>query len=51
MIAADVLPQPLSITVPYYEEDDDRGDADRGRKEYVLTINYIQPLETDGLQQ
>jgi eukaryotic translation initiation factor 2C len=51
LIAADVLPQPLSITVPYYEEDDDHGDSDRGRKEYVLTINYIQPLETDGLQQ
>lgn len=51
MVAADVLPQPLSITVPYYEEDDDRGETDRGGKEYVLAINYIQPLETDGLQQ
>jgi len=48
LIAANILPQPLSITVLYYEEDDDR---DNGKKEYTLTIKYIHTLETDGLQQ
>jgi eukaryotic translation initiation factor 2C len=48
LIAANVLPQPLSITVPYYEEDDDKNNK---KKEYTLTIKYIQSLETDGLQQ
>lgn len=50
LIAADVLPQPLTVNVPYFEEDDDQS-GEREMKEYTLTINYIQPLETDRLQQ
>ena len=49
MVAANVLPQPLTINVPYFEEDDESGVAQG--KEYTLTIRYIQPIETDGLQQ
>jgi eukaryotic translation initiation factor 2C len=48
LIAAKLLPQPLTVTVLYFEEDDDQ---DRGKKEYTLTIKYIQPIETDSLQQ
>jgi eukaryotic translation initiation factor 2C len=48
LIAAKILPQPLTVTVLYFEEDDDQ---DRGKKEYTLTIKYIQPIETDSLQQ
>ncbi|KAH9027442.1 argonaute-like protein [Lactarius hengduanensis] len=50
LIAAKMLPQPLTVTVLYFEEDDDSGN-DRGKKEYTLTIKYIQPIETDSLQQ
>lgn len=50
LVAADVLPQPLTVNVPYFEEDDDQS-GERDMKEYILTINYIQPIETDGLQQ
>ncbi|KAI9432931.1 argonaute-like protein [Lactarius indigo] len=50
LIAAKILPQPLTVTVLYFEEDDDSGN-DRGKKEYTLTIKYIQPIETDSLQQ
>jgi eukaryotic translation initiation factor 2C len=48
LIAANILPQPLSITVRYYEEDDDQGN---GKKEFTLDINYARSLETVGLQQ
>jgi eukaryotic translation initiation factor 2C len=51
LVAANVLPQPLTINVPYFEEDDDQSGAEQDMKEYTLTINYIQPIETDGLQQ
>src|SRR5712671_3443273 len=34
LIAAHVLPQPLTIPVPYFEDDEDRSSAERGRKEY-----------------
>jgi eukaryotic translation initiation factor 2C len=50
LIAANVLPQPLTITVPYFEEDEESG-VGQEMKEYTLTIKYIQPIETDGLQQ
>lgn len=50
LIAAKILPQPLTVTVTYFEEDDDQS-SDRGKKEYTLTIKYIQPIETDSLQQ
>ncbi|KAI0267268.1 argonaute-like protein [Gloeopeniophorella convolvens] len=46
LIAAKVLPQPLTVTVPYFEEDEEKGD-----KEYVLTIEYTKALDTDSLQQ
>jgi eukaryotic translation initiation factor 2C len=50
LIAAKLLPQPLTITISYFEEDDE-SKIEQTRKEYTLTIKYIQPIETDGLQQ
>jgi eukaryotic translation initiation factor 2C len=50
MIAAIKLPQPLTINVPFFEEDDKSG-VEQEMKEYTLTIKYIQPIEIDGLQQ
>lgn len=50
MISANVLPQPLTINVPFFEEDD-KGGVEQEMKEYTLTLKYIQPIETDGLQQ
>jgi hypothetical protein len=50
LIAAKLLPQPLTVTVPYFEEDDD-SNIEEITKEYTLTIKYIQPIETDSLQQ
>ncbi len=46
-----MLPQPLAVTITYFEEDDEQSGSDRGKKEYTLTIKYIQPIETDSLQQ
>ncbi len=50
LVAADVLPQPLTINVPYFEEDEESG-VGREMREYILTVKYIQPIETDSLQQ
>jgi eukaryotic translation initiation factor 2C len=50
MVAANILPQPLIINVPYFEEDEKSG-GEQEMKEYTLTIKYIQSIETDGLQQ
>jgi eukaryotic translation initiation factor 2C len=50
LIAAKLLPQPLTVTVPYFEEDDG-SNIEPSKKEYTLTINYTQPIETDSLQQ
>lgn len=49
MVAATILPQPLTVNVPYFEEDEESGA--QGKREYTLTIKYIQPIEIDGLQQ
>jgi hypothetical protein len=51
MIAANVLRQPLTVAVPYFEEDEDQSIAELGKKEYILTIKYIQAIEIDSLQQ
>ncbi|KAF8065231.1 argonaute-like protein [Lyophyllum atratum] len=47
LIAAKQLPQPLTITVPYYDEDEDGPKA--GGKEYVLTIEFSRNIDTQGL--
>ena len=50
LIAAKKLPQPLAITVPFYEENDENPkDSKKEKKEYTLTITYIQDLETQSL--
>ena len=49
LIAAKPLPQPLSIKVPFYDEEDDGPRKDGKGKEYVLTIKHIQDLETQSL--
>jgi eukaryotic translation initiation factor 2C len=50
LIAAKLLPQPLTVTVPYFEEDEE-SNIELSKKEYILTIKYTQPIETDSLQQ
>ncbi|KAG5645156.1 hypothetical protein DXG03_006780 [Asterophora parasitica] len=47
LIAAKKLPQPLRITVPYFDEDED-GPRPNG-KEYVLTIEFSRNIDTHGL--
>lgn len=44
LISSRQLPQPLSIRVPYSEEDEESSG-----KEYTLTITFIQPIDTSGL--
>jgi hypothetical protein len=46
LIAAKKLPQPLAITVPFYEEDQT---PQEGGKEYTLKIQYTQDIETASL--
>lgn len=47
LISAKQLPQPLSIRVPFYDEDEDGPRADG--KEYTLTIQFIQNIDTSAL--
>jgi len=47
LIAAKLLPQPLSIDVLFYDEDEQPPAT--GGKHYVLEITYIQPLDTGNL--
>lgn len=49
LIAARRLPQPLVIKVPFFDEDQDGPKKDGTGKEYVLTIKFIQELETQSL--
>lgn len=45
LIAAKRLPQPLTIKVAYYDEDE-QGPPATGGKEYTLTIKFIQEIDT-----
>ncbi|KAF8153048.1 argonaute-like protein [Crassisporium funariophilum] len=47
LISAIQLPQPLSINVPFYDEDQTAPTA--GGKEYTLTIEFVQNIDTSGL--
>ncbi|KDR77135.1 hypothetical protein GALMADRAFT_66053 [Galerina marginata CBS 339.88] len=47
LISAKQLPQPLSIRVPFYDEDEE-GPKPNG-KEYTLTIEFVQNIDTSGL--
>jgi eukaryotic translation initiation factor 2C len=47
LIAAKKLQQPLTIKVPFYDEDES-GPKDGG-KEYTLTITFVQTMETESL--
>ena len=49
LISAKPLPQPLSIKVPYYDEDEDG--PRQGGKEYTLTIEFIQQIDTSALMK
>ena len=51
LIAAKQLVQPLDITVPYYDEDEQGPRTDGRGKEYTLTITFIQPIDTSGLSK
>ena len=48
LISAFELPQPLDIRVPYYDEDE-TGPPQTGGKEYTLTIQFIQEIDTGDL--
>ena len=50
LIAASTLPQPLTIKVPYYDEDEP-GPPATGGKEYTLTIKFTQPLDTTAVMK
>ncbi|EIN14516.1 argonaute-like protein [Punctularia strigosozonata HHB-11173 SS5] len=47
LIAARKLPQPLTIDIPFFEEEEDGPKP--GGKVYTLTITYVQELETESL--
>jgi eukaryotic translation initiation factor 2C len=47
LIAAKLLPQPLSIRVPFFEEDETAPKP--GGKEYVLTIEFARNIDTSAL--
>lgn len=47
LIAAKLLPQPLTITVPFYDEDEEKPKP--GGKEYTLTIKFGQNIDTSSL--
>jgi len=47
LISSKLLAQPLSIRVPFYDEDEDGPKA--GGKEYTLTIEFIQNIDTSAL--
>ncbi|KAI0057312.1 argonaute-like protein [Artomyces pyxidatus] len=50
IIAAKTLPQPLTIRVPFYDEDQDGPRTDGKGKEYTLTIKFVQNIDTGSLQ-
>lgn len=46
------LPLPLTIRVPYYYEDEDPPTPETpATTEYVLAIEFVRELETDGLRR
>lgn len=47
LISARVLAQPLTIKVPYSDDDDQP--PEKGGKEYTLTIKFIQEINTQDL--
>ncbi|KAJ7178055.1 argonaute-like protein [Mycena filopes] len=50
LIAAAMLPQPLAIRVPFYDEGEDPPARNsKAYKEYTLTITFTQPLDTAAL--
>ncbi|KAJ3789398.1 argonaute-like protein [Lentinula aff. detonsa] len=50
LIAARKLPEPLSVRVLFYEEDEQAPPA-QGRKEYTLDFKFVQNLDTSFLLQ
>lgn len=48
LISAKVLPQPLSIEIAYYDEDEQPPKPGSG-KQYTMEIKYTQPLDTGNL--
>ncbi|KAJ7084016.1 argonaute-like protein [Mycena belliarum] len=50
LIAAAKLPQPLSIRIPFYDEDEEPpARSSKAYKEYTLTITFTQPLDSQAL--
>jgi eukaryotic translation initiation factor 2C len=52
LVARQQLPQPLTVRVPFYDEDEDPPTPDTpAKKEYTLSIQFVQELETDSLKR
>lgn len=52
LVAHKLLPQPLTINVPFYDEDDDPPpEGVQAGKEYSLSIDFVQELETESIQR
>ncbi|KAF5350531.1 hypothetical protein D9756_008708 [Leucocoprinus leucothites] len=52
LVARQLLPQPLTISVPFYDEDEDPpAPGTPAKKEYTLTFEFVQELETDSLKR
>lgn len=52
LVARKQLPQPLTVRVPFYDEDEDPpAPGTQAKKEYTLTIEFVQELETDTLKR
>lgn len=52
LISVAQLPQPLTIRVPFYDEDETPPPRDSKRyKEYTLTIKFTKPLDLSALRE
>lgn len=47
LVAANKLPQPLIIRVPFFDEEEDGPEP--GGKEYTLTIEYARDIDTQSI--
>ncbi len=49
LVASFKIPQPLEIKISYTEEGTEDDEKPKEPKDYVMNINYVQPLETQPL--
>jgi eukaryotic translation initiation factor 2C len=52
LVSSTMLPQPLSIDIPYYNEGEDPPmEGSQARRTYNLTIKFDRELETESLKK